>query len=135
MINTYQFGRVEDQNCFEDGATNIIYFPVTDSPDFQKAIRDKVEAIIDSMVHAYETENSCKLDLSKLCLNTRIIAFVGNNGDWTYEIAVVISGNIEEFDDIWIEMGYVISRDDLLYAQFKAYFMEQLEKKLFRERV
>ena len=50
MINIYQFGRVEDQNCFEDGATNMIYFPVTDSPDFQNAIRDKVEAIIDSMV-------------------------------------------------------------------------------------
>lgn len=135
MISKYRFGRIEDLNCFDDGVTNIIYFPVTDSPDFQKAIRDKVEAIIDSMVHAYETENSCKLDLSKLCLNTRIIAFVGNNGDWTYEIAVVISGNIEEFDDIWIEMSYVISRYDLLYAQFKAYFMEQLEKKLFRERV
>ena len=81
MISKYRFGRIEDLNCFDDGVTNIIYFPVTDSPNFPKAIRDKAEAIIDSMVHAYETENSCKLDLSKLCLNTRIIAFVGNNGD------------------------------------------------------
>ena len=132
MINIYQFGRVEDQNCFEDGATNIIYFPVTDSPDFPKAIRNKAEEMIDSMVHAYETENNCKLDLSKLCLNARIIAFVGNNGNWSYEIAVVISGNIDEFDDIWIERSYAISRDNLLYVQFKAYFMEQLEKRLFR---
>lgn len=133
MINLYQFGRVEDLNCFEDGATNIVYFPVTDSSDFPKAIRDKTEELIDSMIHTYETENNCKLDLSKLCLNARIIAFVGNNGNWTYEIAVVISGNIEEVDDIWIERSYAISRDDLLYVQFKAYFMEQLEKKLFRE--
>lgn len=131
MINTYQFGRVEELNCFEDGTTNIVYFPVTYSPDFPKAIRDKAEEMIDSMVHAYETENNCKLDLSKLCVNARIIAFVGNNGNWLYEIAVVMSGNIEELDDVWIEESYTISQDDLLYAKFKAYFMEQLEKKLF----
>lgn len=133
MINLYQFGRVEDLNCFEDGATNIVYFPVTDSPDFPKSIRDKAEELIDSMIHTYETENNCKLDLSKLCLNARILTFVGNSGNWSYEIAVVISGNIEEIDDIWIERSYAISWDDLLYVQFKAYFMEQLEKKLFRE--
>lgn len=133
MISTYQFGRVENLDCFEEDITNIIYFSVTDSPDFPKAIRDKVEEMIDSMIHTNEMENNCKLDLSKLCLNARILAFVGNNGNRTYKIAVVISGNIEEFDDIWIERSYAISRDDLLYVQFKAYFMEQLEKKLFRE--
>lgn len=132
MINTYQFGRVENLDCFEDGTVNIVYFPVKDSLDFPKAIRDEAEEMIDSMIHIYETENNCKLDLLKLCLNARIIAFVGNNDNWTYEIAVVISGNIEEVDDIWIERNYAISRDDLLYVQFKAYFMEQLEKKLFR---
>lgn len=132
MINTYQFGRVENLDCFEDGTINIVYFPVKDSLDFPKAIRDEAEEMIDSMIHIYETENNCKLDLLKLCLNARIIAFVGNNDNWTYEIAVVISGNIEEVDDIWIERNYAISRDDLLYVQFKAYFMEQLEKKLFR---
>ncbi len=57
---------------------------------------------------------------------------VGNNGNWIYEIAVVISGNMEEFDNIWIERSYSIRRDDPLYVQFKAYFMEQLEKELFR---
>lgn len=133
MINLYQFGRVEDQNCFEDGATNIVYFPVTDSSDFPKAIRDKTEEMIGSMIHTYEAENNYKLDLSKLCLNARILAFVGNNGNWTCEIAVVISGNIEEIDDIWIETSYAINWDDLLYMEFKAYFMEQLEKKLFKE--
>lgn len=133
MINTYQFGRVENLDCFEDDITNIVYFPVTDSLDFPKPIRDKAEEMIDSMIHTYETENNCRLDLSKLCLNARILTFVGNNGNWTYEIAVVISGNMEEFDDIWIERSYAISRDDLLYVQFKAYFMEQLEKTLFRE--
>lgn len=132
MINTYQFGRVEDINCFEDDITNIVYFPVTDSPDFPKSIRNKAEELIDSMIHTYEAENNCKLDLSKLCLNTRIIAFAGNNGNWIYEIAVVISGNMEEFDNIWIEKSYAISRYDLLYVQFKAYFLEQLEKKLFK---
>lgn len=130
MINTYQFGRVEDINCFEDGTTNIVYFPVTDSPDFPKAIRDKAEEMIDSIIHVYETKNNCKLDLPKLCLNARIIAFVGNNGNWSYEIAVVISSNME-FDDLWIEESYDISWNNCLYEPFKEYFIEQLEKKLF----
>lgn len=108
MISTYQFGRIENLDCFEKDITNIIYFSVTDSPDFPKAIRDKAEEMIDSMIHNYEMENNCKLDLSKLCLNARILAFVGNNGNRTYKIAVVISGNIEEFDDIWIERSYAI---------------------------
>lgn len=51
MINTYQFGRVENLNCFGDGTTNIVYFPVTDSLDFPKAIRDKAEKMIDSIIH------------------------------------------------------------------------------------
>lgn len=132
MINKYQFGRIEDLSCFDDGVTNIVYFPVTDSADFPKAIRDKTEEMMDSIIHIYEKDNHCKLDLSKLCLNARIIAFVGNNGNWIYEIAVVISGNMEEFDNIWIERSYSISRNDPLYVQFKVYFMEQLEKELFR---
>lgn len=132
MINKYQFGRIEDLSCFDDGVTNIVYFPVIGSADFPKAIRNKAEEMIGSIIHVYETDNHCKLDLSKLCLNARIIAFVGNNGNWIYEIAVVISGNMEEFDNIWIERSYSISRNDPLYEQFKAYFMEQLEKELFR---
>lgn len=132
MINKYRFGRIEDLSCFDDGVTNIVYFPVTDSADFPKAIRDKAKEMIDSMIHICEKDNHCKLDLSKLCLNARIIAFAGNNGNWIYEIAVVISGNMEEFDDIWVERSYGISRNDPLYVQFKAYFMEQLEKELFR---
>lgn len=131
MINKYQFGRIEDLSCFDDGVTNIVYFPVTDSADFPKVIRDKAEEMIGSIIHVYETDNHCKLDLPKLCLNARIIAFVGNNGDWIYEIAVVVSGNVEEFDEGWIESNYSISRNDPLYVQFKVYFMEQLEKKLF----
>lgn len=132
MINKYRFGRIEDLSCFDDGVTNIVYFPVTDSEDFPKVIRDKAKEMIDSMVHICEKDNHFKLDLSKLCLTARIIASAGNNGYWIYEIAVVISGNIEGFDEIWIERSYSISRNDPLYVQFKAYFMGMLEMELFR---
>lgn len=131
MISTYKFGKIDSVDSFEDGTNSILYFPVKDSMDFPKAIRDKAEKMIDSVIHIYELENNYKLDLSKLCLNARMVAYVDKDGNWVYEIAVVISGDVIFDDDIWIEDSYTIGLDDLLYEPFKAYFMEQLEKSIF----
>lgn len=117
-------------DSFGDGVNNILYFPVKDSVDFPKAIRDKTEKMIDGMIYTYEMENSCTLNLSKLYLNARMVVFMDKDGNWKYEIAVVISGD-RELDYIWIEDSYIIGLDDLLYEPFKVYFMEQLEKSLF----
>ena len=130
MISIYKFGKIENIDSFEDEVNNIIYFPVRDSMDFPKAIRDKAEKMIDSMIHIYELENNCKLDLLELCLNARMVVYVDKDGNWTYEILVVISGNMI-LDDIWIEDSYIIGLDDPLYEPFKAYFMERLEKSIF----
>lgn len=131
MISTYKFGKIEDMDSFRDGVNNILYFPVKDSVDFPQAIRDKAEEMIDGMIHAYKLENDYGLDSSGLCLNARIIAFVGKEGNWSYEIAVVISGNLAS-DDVWIEDSHTIGVDSLLYGSFKVYFMEQLGKSLFK---
>ena len=130
MISIYKFGKSDSVDSFEDGVNNILYFPVKDSMDFPRAIKDKAEKMIDSIIHTYELENNCKLDLSKLCLNARMVVFMDKNGNWVYEIVVVISGDISH-DDIWIEDNYIIGLDDPLYEPFKVYFMEQLEKNLF----
>ena len=34
MISNYRFEDIEMQNSFEEGVTDMIYFPVTDSEDF-----------------------------------------------------------------------------------------------------
>lgn len=129
-MNTYKFGKNDSVDSFGDGVNNILYFPVKDSVDFPKAIRDKTEKMIDGMIYTYEMENSCTLNLSKLCLNARMVVFMDKDGNWKYEIVVVISGD-RELDYIWIEDSYIIGLDDLLYEPFKGYFMEQLEKSLF----
>lgn len=87
--------------------------------------------MIAGMIHSYEMENSCTLDLSKLSLNARMVVFMDKDGNWAYEIAVVISGS-SLFHDIWIEDSYTIDLDDPLYEPFKGYFMERLEKSLFK---
>lgn len=124
MINDYKFEEVERQDCFEDGVNDILYFPITDSKDFPLKIREKAEEIIDRIVHNHN------LDLSKLCLNARMIVYSDTNGECLNEISIVIS-DYSAFDDTWIEEEYTIGHDDSLYEPFKAYFMKRLEEKLF----
>ncbi len=124
MISDYKFEEVERQNCFEDGGNNILYFPIVDSEDFPLCIRKKAENIINHIIHTY------RLDISKLCLNVRIIVFLDINGKWLNEISIVIS-DYSAFDDTWIEEKYLIDQEDPLYEPFKTYFMKRLEEILF----
>jgi len=125
MISNYRFEDIEIQNSFEDGVTDMIYFPVTDSEDFPTEIREKTEEIIDHIIHAH------KLDISKLRLNARIIVYSDANCDWLNEISVLIS-DYSAFDDAWIEEEYSIGHEDPLYAPLKAYVMKQIEEILFQ---
>lgn len=122
MIN--KFEKVEEQNCFEDGVTDILYFPVTDSEDFPQEIREKAKEMVNRIVHTH------KLDISKLRLNVRVIVYLGKNGKWLSEISVVIS-DYSAFDDIWIEEEYSIGHENPLYESLKVYFMKRLEEILF----
>lgn len=124
MISNYRFEDIEMQNSFEEGVTDMIYFPVTDSEDFPTEIREKTEEIIDHIIHAH------KLDISKLRLNARIIVYSDANCDWLNEISVLIS-DYSAFDDAWIEEEYSIGHEDPLYAPLKAYVMKQIEEILF----
>lgn len=128
MLNRFKFEDIEIQNSFEDGVTDMIYFPITDSEDFPMEIREKTEEIIDHMIHTHE------LDISKLCLNARIIAYADANYNWLNEISVMISDyySAGAFDDTWIEEVYSIGHDDSLYEPFKAYVMKRLGEILFQ---
>lgn len=125
MISNYRFEDIEMQNSFEEGVTDMIYFPVTDSEDFPTEIREKTEEIIDHIIHAH------KLDISKLRLNARIIVYSDANCDWLNEISVLIS-DYSAFDDAWIEEEYSIGHEDPLYAPLKVYVMKRMEEILFQ---
>lgn len=125
MISNYRFEDIEMQNSFEEGVTDRIYFPVTDSEDFPTEIRKKTEEIISHTIHIHE------LDISKLRLNARIIVYSDINGKWSNEISVVIS-DYSVFDDTWIEEEYSIGHEDPLYVPLKTYVMKQVEKIMFQ---
>ena len=127
MISNYRFEDIEIQNSFEDGVTDMIYFPVTDSEDFPMEIREKTEEIIDYIIHTH------KLDISKLRLNARLIVYSDINCNWLNEISVMISDySADALDDAWIEEVYSIGHEDPLYAPLKAYVMKQVEEILFQ---
>lgn len=127
MISNYRFEDIEIENSFEEGVTDMIYFPVTDSEDFPMEIREKTEEIINHIIHTH------KLDISKSRLNARIIVYSDVNGDWLNEISVLISDySADALDDAWIEEVYSIGHDDPLYVPLKAYVMKQVEEILFQ---
>ena len=127
MISNYRFEDIEIQNSFEEGVTDMIYFPVTDSEDFPMEIREKTEEIIDYIIHTH------KLDISKLRLNARIIVYSDANCDWLNEISVLISDySADALDDAWIEEEYSIGHDDPLYVPLKSYVMKQIGEILFQ---
>ena len=128
MLNRFKFEDIEMQNSFEEGVTDRIYFPVTDSEDFPTEIRKKTEEIISHIIHIHE------LDISKLRLNARIIVYSDVNCNWLNEISVLISDyySAGAFDDSWIEKEYSIGHDDPLYVPLKAYVMKQIGEILFQ---
>lgn len=126
MISNYRFEDIEMQNSFEEGVTDMIYFPVTDSEDFPMVIREKTEEIIDNIIHTH------KLDISKLRLNARIIVYSDADCNWLNEISVLISDYYSALDDAWIEEEYSIGQEDPLYVPLKAYVMKQIGEILFQ---
>lgn len=125
MLSRFKFEDIEIQNSFEEGVTDMIYFPVTDSQDFPMEIREKTEEIIDRIIHTH------KLDISKLRLNARIIVYSDVNCNWLNEISVLIS-DYSASDDTWIEEEYTIGHEDPLYVPLKAYVMKRLGEILFQ---
>lgn len=126
MISNYRFEDIEIQNSFEEGVTDMIYFPVTDSEDFPMEIREKTEEIIDRIIHTH------KLDISKLRLNARIIVYSDADCNWLNEISVLISDYYSALDDAWIEEEYSIGQEDPLYVPLKAYVMKRIGEILFQ---
>lgn len=131
MLSRYQFKEVYDLNSFQEDASNPIFFPVSDNEDFPGEIREKAEEMIDSLIAAYEKENNCALDLSKLRLNARVEVYFNQDNKPIGNISVVMVSDNSEDPDLWIENDIDIYYGDDLYEPLKKYFMQQLEKVLF----
>lgn len=133
MLSKYNFGQQYTKNSFQDDCSSgMIYFPITDTEDFSSAIRDKTEELIDDLISAYEKENNCVLDLSRLCLNARMEVYFNQENTTMRDIRVMIEGNYNE-DYLWLDKSINIVCGDILHEPFKKYFMQQLESILFEE--
>lgn len=124
-MNIYHFSKVETVNSFDDGFTDILYFPITESTVF--TIRNKAEELINEIIYNYKKNTGFNIDTSKFYLDARMISFKNTNGLIENEISVIISDE----EDLFFEKEYKVIPSDELYIPFKTYFMEQLEKICF----
>lgn len=130
MLSSFMFHKIENRDCFEGGSEGNLYFPIVDTLDFPKSVRNKAEQMIHRMVYDYERKKDCHLDLSELDLEARIMVSIDNDGNKMDEIEILVTG-ITDYDEVWLVECQKIHRDDALYKPFKRYFMKQLEKRLF----
>lgn len=119
----------EERNYFEEGVTDIIYFPVKTTPDFPTIIMEKINIMITDMLCTYGKENNAILDISELHVDARLENFIDQEYKHQNLLCIVITSNID--DEVWMEKNYNISTFDPLYPVFKEYFMIQLEIALF----
>lgn len=122
-MNIYHFSKVETVNSFDDGFTDILYFPITESTVF--TIRNKAEELINEIIYNYKKNTGFNIDTSKFYLDARMISFKNTNG--LIENEIIISDE----EDLIFEKEYKVIPSDELYIPFKTYFMEQLEKICF----
>lgn len=123
------FNNREERNYFEYGITDIIYFPIRNTPDFPTLIMEKVNAMISDMLCTYQKEHNCTLDIADLHIDARLENFMNNEYKLINSICITITSNAD--DEIWMEKECYILQPDPLYVMFKDYFMKQLGKSLF----
>lgn len=123
------FTNREERNYFENGVTDIIYFPVKTTPDFPAIIMEKINEMITNMLCTYQKENNCTLDITELHIDARMENFINQEHEHQNLLCIVITSNTD--DEVWMEEDYSISTSDLLYETFKEYFMKQLGQSLF----
>lgn len=124
MLSRYQFKKVNDLKSLQEDIPNSISFPVNDSAEFPREIRERAEEIIDGIIH----DNSL-LDLSNLTFDARIQVSFNDEGVPSLSISVFITDDL----DLSILEEVAIHNGDPLYEPVRKYFMQQLEKALFVE--
>lgn len=130
MLSKYEFKKQNITNSFQDRESDgFFYFPINDSVDFPKFIREKAEELINELIETYEKENGKIFDSSKFYLDARIEVYFNQDRIPIENICIFID-NIE--GDLGFEKNMQITPENTLYyALFKSYFVAQLEKVLF----
>lgn len=129
MLSKYGFQKIENYDSFtDDSGIDVIFFPVTDEPEFPAEIRTKAENLIDTLLEEYQKEQGRNPVCAQIELSANVEIYFQNRIPY-YHLQVGIIDFAYEISH-WTE--YMMDTDDALYQPFRGYMLQQLDKGLFR---
>lgn len=137
MSKEYKLGdfNVLSGNSFSYGDVDLIYFSIDKENDSIRKIVDKLDFMINNVIHQYERKHKCNLDVKQLEMNAGLmISFANKERRPESSIDITISSCKTDDKEVLLENEYIVLPGTEIYKEFKRYFMEQLEAVLFEER-
>jgi hypothetical protein len=137
MIKKYKLGdfNVLNGNSFSFGDVDLIYFSIDKEDESISGIIDKLNSMINNVIHKYERKNNYELDIKQLEVNAGLMVSMANKErrpegsiDLTITSCKADNGEVLLYDE------FIVLPGTELYEEFKRCFMNQLGAALFKER-
>lgn len=137
MIKEYKLCdfNVLNGNSFSFGDVDLIYFSIDKEDESISGIINKLNSMINNVIHKYERKNNCDLDIKQLEVNAGLMISMANKERRPEgSIDLTITSCKADNREVLLYDEFIVLPGTELYEEFKRCFMNQLETVLFGER-
>lgn len=121
-------------NSFSKGDLDLLYFSIDKADKLTCIIKEKINSMINHIVHEYEKEHGNMLDIKQFEVDARLlISFANQRHKPDHTIDVTISSCDYANKEILLYDEFVVLPGTKMFDIFKRYFMNRLEETLFGE--
>lgn len=134
MKKVYQLEdfRVLKGNSFSEKDVDLLYFSVEKDDNSPKSIKDKINSMITEIIHKYERQQGCSLNIGQLEVEANLMVSLANTEHKPESfIDITISSCEADKKGILIYDEFIVAHGTELFELFKNHFMNQLELVLF----
>lgn len=127
--------KVLSGNSFSKGDLDLLYFSIDKADKLTCFIREKINSMINHLIHEYEKEHGDMLDIKQFEADARfLISFANSEHRPEHTIDVTISSCDSSNKDILLYNEFVVLPGTEMFEIFRGYFMNRLDETLFGER-
>ena len=134
MKKVYQLEdfRVLKGNSFSEKDVDLLYFSVEKDDNSPKSIKDKINSMITDIIHKYEKQQGCRLNIGQIEVEANLMVSLANIEHKPESfIDITISSCEADKKGILIYDEFIVEHGTELFELFKNHFMNQLELVLF----
>ena len=134
MKKVYQLEdfRVLKGNSFSEKDVDLLYFSIDKDNNSPKNIKDEINSMITEIIHKYERQQGCSLNIGQLEVEANLMVSLANTEHKPESfIDITISSCETDKKEILIYDEFIVEHGTELFELFKNHFMNQLELVLF----